>query len=97
MTLPKREAEAYYDEYIDDKVRRFISNDASMESVRAYILIAGMLDESQAEVNYAISCVKKAMKRALPSRAKIEEELYKNALQIVKDNHPLWQWEEPKK
>ena len=97
MTLPKREAEVYYDENIDDKVRRFISSDASMESVRAYILIAGMLDESQAEVNYAISCVKKAMKRALPSRAKIEEKLYKEALQIVKDNHPLWEWNDQAK
>ena len=96
MTLPKREAEAYYEENIDDKVRRFISNDASMESVRAYILIAGMLDESQAEVNYAMSCVKKAMKRALPSRAKIEEKLYKSAFEIVKKNHPLWEWPEEK-
>ena len=97
MTLPRSEAEKYYDDEIDDKVRRFISNDASMESVRAYILIAGMLDDSQAEVYYAISCVKKAMKHALPSRAKIEEKLYKDALEIVKKSHSHWEWEEAAK
>ncbi len=93
IALPKREAEAYYDENIDDKVRRFISNDVSMESVRAYILIAGMLDESQAEVNYARSFMKKAMKRALPSRVEIEKKLYEQAFEIVKKSHPLWEWE----
>lgn len=97
MTLPVAKANEYYEENIDDKVRRFISNDVSMESVRAYILIAGMLDESQAEVYYAMSCVKKAMKRALPSRAAIEDKLYKSAFEIVKKNHPLWEWEETKK
>ncbi len=97
ITLPRAKAEEYYEENIDDKVRRFISNDVSMESVRAYILIAGMLDESQAEVYYAMSCVKKAMKRALPSRAAIEDKLYKSAFEIVKKSHPLWEWEETKK
>lgn len=94
ITLPHKEAEQYYEEQIDDKVRRFISNDVSMESVRAYVLIAGMLDDSQAEVYYAISCLKKALKRANPSRAKIEEQLYKDALEIVKKTHPHWEWEE---
>ncbi len=94
MTLPHGEAAKYYEDEIDDNVRRFISNDTSMESVRAYILIAGMLDDSQAEVYYAMSCVKKAMKRALPSRAKIEEKLYKDAFEIVKKTHSHWEWNE---
>lgn len=90
MTLPKDEAQKYYDENVDDKIRRFISNDLSMESIRAYVLIAGILDESNAEVNYANSCKTKAMKRTLPARLEVEDELYKEAIDFVKKAHNDW-------
>ncbi|MCQ3035621.1 MAG: hypothetical protein MJ248_05365 [Bacilli bacterium] len=90
MTLPIEEARAYYDENVDDKTRRFISNDLSMESLRAYILIAGLLDESQGEILYVQSKIKKAMKLALPARAQIEKDLYTDALAKVYTVHPEW-------
>ncbi len=90
MTLSLDDARKYYDEEVDDNIRRFISNDLSMESIRAYVLIAGMLDESLGEVEFANSRKAKAMKRALKSRAKVEEELYSDALNIVHNAHPDW-------
>lgn len=91
LTLPLEEAEAYYDAEVGDDIRRFISNDLSMESLRAYVLIAGMLDKSFGEVQYASSRKAKAMKRALATRAEIEERLYKDALVMVKSAHPDWE------
>lgn len=90
VTLPLDEARKYYDEEVNDSIRRFISNDLSMESIRAYVLIAGLLDDSLAEVQFADSRKAKAMKRALKTRAKIEEKLYKSAIMMVKDAHKDW-------
>ena len=90
MTKPIEEVRSYYDENVNDNTRRFISNDISMESLRAYILIAGLLDESQGEILYAQSKIKKAMKLALPARAKIENDLYTDALAKVYTVHPEW-------
>ncbi len=94
ITKPLEEAKKYYDDEVNDSMRRFISNDLSMESIRAYVLIAGMLDESLGEVEFANSRKDKAIKRALASRAKVEEELYKNAIKIVNDAHKDWKLSE---
>lgn len=83
----------YYDEFVPDDVRRFISNDLSMESLRAYILIAGLLDESNGEVEYANARKTKAMKRTDNARLNIEKELYQEALNKVKRVHPDWKIE----
>lgn len=93
LTLSLSEAEKYYDAEVGDDIRRFISNDLSMESLRAYILIAGMLDRSQGEVQFAMSRKVKAMKRTTETRAKIEEKLYESALALVKQAHKDWELE----
>ena len=90
----EEDARAYYDENVGDNIRRFISNDISMESLRAYILIAGILDDSQAEVAYANSRKEKALKRALPARAELEKELYSSAIKMIKEKHPDWEIKE---
>lgn len=95
LTLSKEEAQKYYDSDVDDTVRRFISNDLSMESLRAYVLIAGMLDESIGEVQYANGRKSKALKRSLPARASIEDKLYEDALNLVKKSHPDWDLTKP--
>lgn len=93
LTEPIEEVRKYYDEQIDDKLRRFISNDVSMESLRAYVLIAGVLDESVGEVEYANTKKAKALKRALVSRAKIENQLYNDALDKIFTLHPEYKKE----
>ena len=95
MTKEVEEAKKVYDELCDDKIRRFIANDVSMESLRAYILISGILEKSQGEVKYALGKKDKAMKRALKQRAAVEEKLFNIALDKVYEAHPKWK-EEPK-
>lgn len=85
---------AYYDEHIDDDVRRFIANDLSMESLRAYVLIAGLLDDAPGEIAYAESRRDKALKRTMKARRIIEKRLYDEAIAKVKERHPDWSKEE---
>lgn len=93
MTKEPEEARKVYDEIANDDVRRFIANDKSMESIRAYILISGILEKSQGEVNFAIANKAKALKRTLEKRAKYEEKLYDLALNKVYEAHPKWKEE----
>lgn len=90
VSTPLSEAESFYNKEVDDNVRRFISNDLSMESLRAYVLIAGLLDKSIAEVQYANSRKQKALRRALTTRAEIESKLYDDAIARVLKEHKDW-------
>ena len=90
MTLPLEEVKEYYDKNVDDYARKFIANDLSMESIKAYILIAGLLDKSRNEVDFAKSRKDRAMKRLPSSRAQIENKLYEEALERVYEAHPDW-------
>lgn len=89
-TKDSEEARKVYDELADDKIRRFIANDATMESIRAYILISGLLEKSEGEVNFAIGRKEKALKRTLKKRVEIENSLYTDALNKVYEAHPKW-------
>ena len=90
VTKPLEEAKKLYDEICPIEIRRFIANDVSMPSIRAYVLIAGMIEDSEGEVNFAKSKVEKAKKRALASEIKTEEVLLEKALNYVYENHPKW-------
>ena len=90
LTEPIQDARKLYDEICPIEIRRFIANDISMPSIRAYVLIAGMMEDSESEVAYAKSKVEKAKKRALASERKTEEVLLEKALDYVYENHPLW-------
>lgn len=94
MTLPLEEVKTYYDKQINDNVRKFIAYDLSMESLRAYILIAGLLDESNGEVEFAKARKEKALKRVAPARVEIEKQLYEDALKKVYEVHPDWKVEQ---
>ena len=90
LTQPIEEAKKLYDEICPIEIRRFIANDTSMPAIRAYVLIAGMIEDSEGEVNFAKSKVEKAKKRALASEIKTEEVLLEKAFNYVYENHPKW-------
>lgn len=84
------EAKKFYNEQVKDDIRRFIANDDSMESLRAYALIAAFLEDSESEVEYTKSRLAKILKKTLPSRAEIEQKLYKEALDKIAKTHKDW-------
>ena len=90
LTNPIEDAKKLYDEICPIEIRRFIANDISMPSIRAYVLIAGMIENSESEIEFAKSKIEKAKKRALASQIKAEEVLLEKALNYVYENHPKW-------
>ena len=90
LKQPIGEAKTLYEEICPIEVRRFIANDTSMPCIRAYILIAGMIEGSEGEVNYAKSKIEKAKKRSLAYEVKVEEVLLEKALKLVYEAHPKW-------
>lgn len=90
LTKSVEEAKELYDKMCTDEIRRFIANDVSMPSIRAYILIAGMIEGSEGEVKYARSKIEKAKKKAYASQIATEEKLLEKAIEYVYKNHPKW-------
>lgn len=90
MLHPIEDVKAYYEKNCDDEIRRFIANDTSMESIRAYILIAGMIEDSESEVQYAKSKIEKSKRKSLETQIKVEEALTQKAIEYVYSKHPKW-------
>lgn len=91
MTLSLEEAQEYYDKNVSMDERRIISNDISMTSIRAYILMSGLLDKSRSECLNTVNKVLKAFKHTEKKRQPIELALYNNALKKVIEAHSAWE------
>ena len=90
MTKPLEEVKKHYEESVSDADRKFISNEVSVEALRTYSLIAGLIDESQFEVQYAISKKEKALKKCLPVYLADEKKLFDEVIKKIQDKHPEW-------
>ena len=84
-------AMTYYDKEVPVSERREISDDNSMACIRAYILMAGLLDKSRSEVVIAINKVGGAYKKTPANRKEIERQLFNDALKKVNEAHPKWE------
>ena len=91
ITKDLAEAKEYYDKEVPVSERREISNDVSMASIRAYLLMSGLLDKSRSECIIALNNVYKAFKRTPKNRRKTEVELFNEALAKVVAAHPDWE------
>ena len=85
------EAKDYYEKEVPVAERREISNDVSMASIRAYLLMSGLLDKSRSECIIALNNVYSAFKRTPKNRQHTELVLFNEALQKVVDAHPDWE------
>ena len=89
-TKSLEEAKAYYDKEVSVAERREISNDVSMASIRAYLLMSGLLDKSRSECIIALNNVYRAFKHTPKNRQETEVALFNEALEKVVDAHPDW-------
>ena len=87
------EAKEYYDKEVPVSERREISNDVSMASIRAYLLMSGLLDKSRSECIIALNNVYRAFKHTPKNRQPIEIALFNEALDKVIAAHPDWELE----
>lgn len=93
MTKSLEEAQEFYDKEVPHSERKEISGDVSMASIRAYILMSGLLDKSLSETELALNKVLRAYKHTNKSRQEVELKLYNQALKRVIDAHPSWNLE----
>ncbi len=94
MTLPIDEAKKYFEEKVPVPIRRDISKDVSMVSIRTYILMEGLFDKSRSECIIALNALKSALKQTNPARKVVEIKLFNEALQKIIDAHPDWELEQ---
>lgn len=59
-------------------------------SVRAYILISALTEESETETEAAVAKIKPILKRAESSEKAVEEELFKKTMEKVFEEKPEW-------
>lgn len=94
MTSSLEDAVAAIDKEVDLSTRRSISKDASMVSIRAYILLAGLIDKSKSECVIAINSIQSAFKRTPETRKAIEIKLFNLALDKIIEKHPDWEFDQ---
>lgn len=87
------EALEYYEAEVPLDVRRHISNDISMDCIRAYVLMSGLLDKSRSECNIALKNLLKAYRDVPNNRKDLERQLFNDGLQKVIEAHPTWELE----
>ncbi|MEA5060816.1 MAG: hypothetical protein VB015_00085 [Erysipelotrichaceae bacterium] len=90
MTLPIEEAQKFFEEKVPVPIRRDISKDVSMVSLRTYILMEGLLDKSRSECVIALNSVSAALKHTVEARKVVETKLLNEALKKVIEAHPDW-------
>ena len=93
ITKDLDQAKEYYDKEVPVSERREISNDVSMASIRAYLLMSGLLDKSRSECIIALNNVYRAFKHTPKNRQAIEIVLFNEALDKVIAAHPDWELE----
>ena len=91
ITLDKDAAIKYVEDNIDMSLRRNISDDTSMASIRAYIIISGLYDNSKSECTLMLQKLTKAYKRVPKNHRKIELEMFNESLKMVNEAHPKWE------
>lgn len=97
LTKSHDEAEKFYKEKLDSRQKHFLASDLSMESLRAYLLVSGTIEESLSECLYVLERKERALKRSVePGRKAIEVALFNDALRLTKERHPDWEWPKEK-
>ncbi|MCQ2086750.1 MAG: hypothetical protein MJZ37_01545 [Bacilli bacterium] len=84
-------ANEYYEKEVPVSERRAIADDNSMACIRAYILMAGLLDKSRSECVIVLDKVGSSLKRTPENRKEIEITLFNEALKKVNEAHPKWE------
>ena len=64
-----------------------------MPSIRAYLLMSGLLDKSRSECIIALNNVYRAFRRTPKNRKNTEVALFNEALERVVKAHPDWELE----
>ena len=84
------EAKTYVSENVDLNLRREIFDDNSLISIRAYMLISSLADNSKSECLLSLAKVYQAYKRTPKNRRSVESTLFNKTLDLILANPPNW-------
>ena len=76
--------------------RKSLSEENELTYLRAYVLVAGLIDRSKSECTRILDKVYKSYRKTPESKRALESKLFNVALQLVVDKHPDWGLEEYK-
>ncbi|MBP5091250.1 MAG: hypothetical protein J6328_01655 [Bacilli bacterium] len=80
----------YYEENVENPQRKYLATLPDASALRAYLLVAGVLEGSETETNYALERAPKIMRRVPDSKKDVENKLLSLTLQRIKTLHPTW-------
>ena len=83
------EANKSYEE-ISDADKRYIASLASMAALRCYVLVSGLIDDSESETQYALDKFDHAFKKSAANEKEIDKALLTDAFNLVRTKHPGW-------
>lgn len=86
----KKEGVDMYSE-LKDSAKKYISNVSSPSALRCYVLISGLLEESETEANFALDKVEKVYKQVEKENLDYERKSLELAIASVKKAHPTWE------
>lgn len=92
VVMPQEEKDIveYCTKEVSLQERKALAADISMPSLRAYILLSGLVDKSESETLLVLNKIIKAYKKSSKSRQSVELRLYNKALNKVIEAHPKW-------
>ena len=92
VVMPQEEKDIveYCTKEVSLQERKALAADISMPSLRAYILLSGLVDKSESETLLVLNKIIKAYKKSSKSRQSVELRLYNKALSKVIEAHPKW-------
>ena len=90
-TMSLEEGQKFYDDNVSIEERREIGDVKSISKCLAYILMSGLYDKSLSECLLASNKIKKLIAREANKRKEIDQKLYLQALDMVKEHHPNWE------
>ena len=86
-------AKKYIEENVTMELRRDIFDESSLISIRAYLLVCGIVDNSKSEAVLSLNKTYNAYRRVSKNRRKSELIMFNKALDLVSSIHPKWEIE----
>lgn len=90
LLTKKRDVGAKYYENVENEQRKYIAQFDGMPSLRSYLLVSGLIENSEAETNYALEKALRILKKNDETTKETETKLLKLTIQRVATLHPSW-------
>ena len=83
------EGKTFYDSF-EDEDKKYISSLSSASALRCYLLVSGLVEDSETEANFAIDKVEKIYKGVNPTFLPLEKKFIEEDISLIKSKHASW-------